>query len=107
MGKIGNWPDPMVKRVKRKLTAFVATLVVMGSLGLAIPAVASAYSSWWAYTNGGCRAGSSYSTSYFYRTWYKVIDYNWYEEATGKIDYNYPTLYYPDHADKIYGCSAA
>lgn len=106
MGKIGNWPDPMVK-VKRKLTAFVATLVVMGSLGLAIPAVASAYSSWWAYTNGGCRAGSSYSTSYFYRTWYKVIDYNWYEEATGKIDYNYPTLYYPDHADKVYGCAAA
>lgn len=105
--KVGWWPN-----VKKG----IAMLGVAGALATggvvvqqtAVPDVASAASSWWAYTNGRCYVGSSYSTSYFYRTWYKVIDYTWYEETVlHKIDYNYPTLYYPDHADKIYGCAAA
>lgn len=52
---------------------------------------AQAYSTWWA-KNSMC------INNRIRHTWYQVIDYDWYEETFyGKIDYNYPHLYYPHH----------
>jgi hypothetical protein len=89
MGKIGWWPN-----VKKGL-AMLGAAGVLATGGVvvqqtALPDVASAYSTWWAST-------STCYNGYIRKTWYEVRDYTWYEEMMGKVDYNYPTLYYPSH----------
>jgi hypothetical protein len=85
----------LVSSIKKSaaLVAVAATLATGGVIvqQTALPDVASAATSWWA-KNTMC-----YNNQIRY-TWYRVIDYSWYEETfQGKIDYNYPNLYYPDH----------
>jgi hypothetical protein len=90
--KIGWWPH---RDKARKVLALGAAAALLATAGVAVqttamPERAEAASTWWA-KNTQCYNGK------LRHTWYRVIDYNWYEELSGKIDYNYPNLYYPDH----------
>lgn len=77
----------LISNIKKSVAIVAATVLIM----IGLPAVANAASSWWAKT-------SSCYGNQIRHTWYQVIDYSWYEETfQGKIDYNYPTLYYPHH----------
>jgi len=91
---IGNWPDPMVKVKKSLAMLGIGAMLATGGVVVqqtALPDVASASTSWWAYT-------STCYNGYIRKTWYQVIDYTWYEETFQfKVDYNYPRLYYPSH----------